>query len=163
MLEDCTRAVAATSAIVSALLFGPASAHADPPGCPTGATSDESGCGARLSRVSADDVNGTLTGTPVGGSVPITVFGEPDFYLPSTGFGSAAPDLVQQWDATIHRIRDVDPSDPDSYGRGKSTAFLPRALNTLAARLPAGTIMVRFTPDESDPHIFRLTSIQPAG
>lgn len=155
--------VAASAGVWVGLVLGIPSAHADPQSCPAGATADGDGCSARMTSVTADDVNGTLTATPVGGSIPITIFGEPDFYLPSKGFGSAATDLVRQWDATIHRVRDVDPADPGWYGKGKAEAFLPRQLNALASQLPAGTIVIRFVPDESDPHIFQLRSIQPTG
>ena len=159
-----TSAFTAAAAVASVgLLLGIGPAEADPQGCPVGATVDGDGCSARMTSVTADDVDGTLTFTPVGGSTPITVFGEPDFYLPSTGFGSAVPDLVAQWDATVHRVRDVDPADPGWYGQGKAQAFLPRQLNQLATQLPAGTIAIRFVPDESDPHILQLQSIRPVG
>ncbi|AQA03201.1 hypothetical protein BVC93_13100 [Mycobacterium sp. MS1601] len=143
---------AATSAVVNA--------HAEP-SCPDGYTPDSGGCVARLTAVSADSAEGTLTGTPIGGATPVTIFGEQRFYLPSAGFGSAPPDLVAQWDAAIAGAGPGAPSDPNWYGEGKAAAFLPRQLNDLAARLPPGTIVVRGEPDPTDSHLFELQSIQP--
>jgi hypothetical protein len=160
MSRKLRAALGAAPTIVSLVLCAPP-AVADPPGCPVGATADGHGCSARLASVTADQINGTLTGTPIGGSVPITIFGEPAFYLPSRGFGSAAPDLVRQWDATIRGVSRAD--DPGSYSHGTAEALLPRQLNDLAAQFPAGTVVIRFTPDRSDPHILRPLSIQPTG
>ncbi|MCV7423313.1 hypothetical protein H7K45_22425 [Mycobacterium yunnanensis] len=145
------------------LITGVAPALADPPTCPPGAVVVDDGCSARFSVLSADDVNGTLTGTPAGGNAPITVFGEPQLYLPSTGFGGSPPGAVQQWDATIQRVGAADPGDPNWYGRAKANAFLPRQLNQLATQMPANTLVIRFVPDGTDPHISRLSSIQPVG
>lgn len=142
-------------------LLGIGSAHAEPLGCPTGATVDGSGCSLRLTLVTVNSTDGTMTVTPVGSSTPITIVGEPDSYLRSAGFGSDPPALVQQWDATIDRVGNTNPADPDWYGEGKAKAFLPRQLNELAPRLPAGTIVARFVPDASDSHLLQLVSIQP--
>ena len=143
-----------------ALLAGPPTAGAAP-GCPTGYTPDGAGCMARLSAVSANNTDGTLTGTPLGATTPVTIFGEPGFYLPSTGFGGAAPALVTQWDALIAGVGAPDPADPNWYGKGKARAFLPRQLNDIAAQLPSGSIVIRGVPDPVDPHLFTLQSIQP--
>ena len=153
----------AATACMFAAFLGAAAAHGDPQGCPQGAIVDESGCSARLTAVSADSTNGTITGTPAGGRTPITIFGEPDFYLPSTGFANTPPDAVQQWDAAIERVKNANPSDPGWYGQGKTEAFLPRQLNDLATRFPPNTLEVRFGPDDSDPRILRLRSLQPTG
>lgn len=147
--------------VLAALFLGSAPAQAEPQQCPTGATADGSGCSARFTGLSANSTDGTLTGTPVGGTAPITIFGQPDSYLRSAGFGSGAPDLVQQWDATIERVNSGKITDPGGYGQGKSEAFLPRQLNELAAQLPAGTILIRFATDDADSHILQLSSIQP--
>jgi hypothetical protein len=155
------KAFGAALAGVLAVLVGSAPAQAESPHCPPGYTSEDTGCIARLTAVSADSTAGTLTGTPIGSTTPVTVFGEPGLYRPSTGFGSASPDLVQQWDAVIARGGSMSPDDPDWYGEGKATAFLPRQLNDIAARLPTGTIVVRGVPDAADTHIFILQSIQP--
>jgi hypothetical protein len=150
-----------TTSLLCAAVVGVASAQAQPPECPTGYTPDGTGCVARLTAVSADSTNGALTGTPLGGTTPVTVFGEPSRYLPSAGFGSPAPDLVQQWDAVIAGVRAFNPADPGWYGQGKAVFFMPRQLNDIAAKLPPGTIVVRGVPDAGDSHIFELQSIQP--
>ena len=155
-----SRAMAGIFTLVSvAFVIASGPANAEPIDCPAGSIVDESGCSLRLVSVTADSAQGTMTGTPVGGSTPITVAGEADSYLPSTGFGSAPPDAVQQWDATIDRVD--HPSDPNSYGQGKAKAFLPRQLNELATRLPANTIVLRFVPGGEDPRVSVLLSIQP--
>ncbi|MHA7731931.1 hypothetical protein [Mycobacterium sp. ML3] len=46
-------------------------------------------------------------------------------------------------------------------GNAKARAFLPRTLNDLAAQFPPNTLVVRFAPDDSQPGVFRLVSIQP--
>jgi hypothetical protein len=157
------RTSATTATLAAVALLGAAPAHAEPGGCPTGAATDGTTCVVKLTAVTANSADGSLTGTPAGGSAPITVMGQADSYQLSTGFGGNPPDLVQQWDDTIRRVRDANPSDPNWYGQGKSAAFLPRQLNDLATRLPAGTIVLRSVPDPSDSHLFTLQSIQPVG
>ncbi len=56
---------------------------------------------------------------------------------------------------------DVDASNPNWYGNAKARALLPRTLNDLATQFPADTLMVRFTPDDTQPVLFRLVTIQP--
>jgi hypothetical protein len=120
-------------------------------------------CAARLTSVTADAVNGTITGTPVGGGSVVTLAGQGDAYLKSTGFGDARPDPVQRWDDTIDSVGSltVDPSDPNWYGNAKARAFLPRTLNDLASQFPPDVLLVRFTPDDTQQGSFRLVSIQP--
>ena len=120
-------------------------------------------CTARLTSVTADVINGTITGTPVGAETAITLAGYDDAYLKSTGFGDAPPDAVQRWDATIDGTNgnNVDPSDPNWYGNAKARAFLPRTLNDLATQFPPDILVVRFTPGEDQSGSFRLESIQP--
>lgn len=119
-------------------------------------------CATRLTSVTADVVNGTITGAPVGGAA-VTLWGPDDAYLTSAGFGDARPDAVQQWDTAIEQTRDlsVDSSDPNWYGNAKAKTFLTRTLNGLATQFPADTLTVRFTPDDAQPGSFRLMSIQP--
>jgi hypothetical protein len=141
-----------------------APAHAEPPGCPTATVVDGDACSATLTAVTANGFD--LTGTPVGGQTPITVSGASEAYLLSTGFASP-PASVHEWDATIDRVNALpppgSPPDPGWYGDGKSRAFLPVQLNQLATQFPPGTVMVRFVPDESNPGLFRLLSVQPVG
>jgi hypothetical protein len=119
----------------------------------------------RLESVTTDAVNGTITGTPVGGGTAITVAGQGDAYQKSAGFGAAPPEIVQRWDDTIDTVvsLNVDPSDPNWYGNAKARAFLPRTLNDLASQFPPDTLMLRFTPDNAPSGSFRLVSIQPTG
>lgn len=120
-------------------------------------------CTTRLTSVTVDVVNGTITGTPVGGGAAVTLWGTDDAYLTSAGFGDARPDAVQQWDTAIEQTRDlsVDSSDPNWYGNAKAKTFLTRTLNEMATRFPANTLTVRFTSDGAQPGSFRLVSIQP--
>jgi hypothetical protein len=120
-------------------------------------------CTVRLQSVTADAVDGTITGAPVGGGTPVTLAGAGDAYLTSEGFGDAAPDTVARWDDTIGEVSslDVAPSDPNWYGNAKAKAFLPRTLNALATQFPPDTLVVRFTPDDTQPGSFRLVSAQP--
>jgi hypothetical protein len=122
-------------------------------------------CTVRLMSVTADAVNGTITGMPVGGGTAITVAGQADAYQRSAGFGAAPPEIVQRWDDTIDTVGslNVDPSDPNWYGNAKARVFLPRTLNDLASQFPTDTLMVRFTPDDAQSGSFRLVSIQPTG
>ncbi|WP_205876547.1 hypothetical protein [Mycobacterium camsae] len=156
-----------TLAVVAVLVF-PAvlnSAHANsaplPAFCVPPSVVDNI-CTTRLTSVTADVVNGTITGAPVGGGPAITLAGQADAYLKSTGFGATPPNPVQRWDAAIDGVGSPDPSDPNWYGNAKSLAFLPRTLNDLATQFPPGSLVVRFTPDDSQPGMFRLVSIQPS-
>jgi hypothetical protein len=120
-------------------------------------------CTARLTSVTADVINGTITGAPVGGGAPITLAGQLDAYQKSAGFGAMPPDAVQQWDTNLDSVSNlsVDPSDPGWYGNAKSRVFMPRTLNDLAVQFPPDVLVVRFTPDDAAPGTFRLVSIQP--
>ncbi|MET0451037.1 MAG: hypothetical protein ABW137_04315 [Mycobacterium sp.] len=152
-------AVAAVSvALFSTFVFGIAPAGAEPGGCPAGATVDGDACSARLTSVTAKDF--TITGTLVGSQPPVTLSGQPASYLPSSGFATP-PDTVQEWDATIERVNSLDPADPNWYGNGKAKAFLPTELNRLATQFPPEALVVRFVPDESNPAVFQLLSVQP--
>jgi hypothetical protein len=155
-------AAAATFTLGFAPFFlGIAPAHGEPKGCPKAAIVDDSACSGRFASATANRTDGTLNGTLVGGQSPITLSGPPDAYVKSTGFASSLPDPIQQWDATIDRVNNVNPSDPGLYGQGKAEAFLPRDLNDLAAQFPPDSIVIRFVPDETYPGWFRMLSIQP--
>jgi hypothetical protein len=158
-------AVAALGTALSALAFPTiliiAPAHGAPPGCPAATSVLDDACTARLTSVTADTVNGTITGTPVGGGAALTLSGTADAYLKSQGFGDAAPKPVQDWDAAIDRVTNADPNGPDWYGNAKSRVFLPRSLDDLATHFPPNTIVVRFTPDGANSGSLTLVSIQP--
>lgn len=166
---DCSR-VMAVGAAVSALALpavlgiAPAQAAPLPDFCVPPSVIDNV-CTARLTTVTADVVDGTITGRPVGGGTAITLAGQEDAYQKSSSFGAAPPEIVQRWDETIDSVSnlDVDPSDPNWYGNAKARVFLPRTLNDLASQFPPDTLMVRFTPDDAQPGSFRLVSIQPTG
>ncbi|WP_253849391.1 hypothetical protein [Mycobacterium asiaticum] len=156
--------VAAMSALALPAVLNPTPAHAGPlPDFCVPASVADNVCTARLQSVTANVVDGTITGAPVGGGAAVTLAGQADAYLRSTGFVNGAPDPVQQWDAAIDRTGNlsVDPSDPNWYGNAKARAFLPRTLNDLASQFPPGVLVVRFTPDDAQPGTFRLVSIQP--
>lgn len=121
-------------------------------------------CTARLTSVTADVVDGTITGTPVDGGAAVTLTGREDAYLKSTGFGATPPAPVAQWDNEIDKVGnlDTDPSDPNWYGNAKARVFLPRTLNDLATKFPPDVLLVRFTPDDTRPDALRLVSIQPS-
>ena len=120
-------------------------------------------CTARLTSVTANVADGTITGTPVGGGTAITVAGQQDAYEKSVGFGEAPPDPVRRWDDTIDSVSglDVDASNPNWYGNAKAKVFLPRTLNDLATQFPPDALLVQFTPDDAHPNVFRLVTIQP--
>jgi hypothetical protein len=156
-------AVAVTVLTLSAVLIA-APAHADPlPAFCTPADVVDNVCTARLTSVTADVINGTITGAPVGGGSAITLAGQLDAYQKSAGFGAMPPDAVQQWDTNLDSVSNlsVDPSDPGWYGNAKSRVFMPRTLNDLAVQFPPDVLVVRFTPDDAAPGTFRLVSIQP--
>jgi hypothetical protein len=116
----------------------------------------------RLISVTAESYNGTITGTPVGGGDPVTLWGENDAYQKSEGFGDAPPDAVRQWDENIDWVNRVrDPNDPNWYGDAKATAFFPRTQNSLASELPVNSIVVSFGTDHDKPCGYKLYSIQP--
>lgn len=140
-------------------------AHATPPlaeACGTSAVVDDV-CALRLTSVTADVVNGTITGTPVGGGAPITLSAQASAYLKSTGFGATPPQPIVDWDNQIEQTSalSTDPSDPNWYGNAKAITFLPRALNNLAVEFPPDTLLVRFGPDDTASGAFPLVSIQP--
>lgn len=120
-------------------------------------------CTVRLAAVTADTIDGTITGTPVGGGAAVLLAGPLDAYRQSAGFGDVRPAPIQTWDSEIERASSlsVDQNDPNWYGNAKSLAFLPRTLNDLAAQFPPNTLTVRFTSDDARPGTFRLVSIQP--
>ncbi|OMC39037.1 hypothetical protein A5740_01460 [Mycobacterium sp. GA-1841] len=147
-----------------AAVLSSAPAHSTPlPGFCAPADVVDDVCTARLASVTADVVDGTITGSPVAGGPAITLAGQADAYLKSEGFGGTAPDPVQQWNESIDRVANLDtsPSAPNWYGNAKARVFLPRTLNDLATKFPPGTLVVRFTVDEARPDAFRLVSIQP--
>ena len=169
MPNNRSRVLAAAGAAISVLALpaalNAAAAHAVPPlpdFCVPSTVVDNV-CTTRLASVTADVVDGTITGTPVGGGAAITVAGQGDAYLKSVGFGDARPDIVGSWDDTIDRVSNlsVDPSDPSWYGNAKAKVFLPRTLNDMASTFPPDILVVRFTPDDARPDTFRLVSIQP--
>jgi hypothetical protein len=142
-----------------------AEGQADPlPAFCAPATVVDNVCTARLTSVTADVINGTITGTPVGGGAPVTLAGQLDAYQKSAGFGALPPDAIQQWDSDIDSVStlSVYPSDPGWYGNAKSRAFMPRTLNDLATQFPPDVLVVRFTADDASPGTFRLVSIQPS-
>ncbi|QRY48699.1 hypothetical protein JVX93_18185 [Mycolicibacterium boenickei] len=155
---------AATAALVVPAVLNVAPAHGDPlPGFCVPPSVVDNVCTARLTSVTADVVDGTITGTPDGGGAAVTLAGPADAYLKSAGFGDAPPEAVQRWDAEIDNVSNLDtsPADPNWYGNAKAKVFLPRTLNELATKFPPGSLVVRFTPDDSRPDAFRLVSIQP--
>lgn len=168
MPNNCSRAAVAMGATMIAFAFptilniAPARGAPLPGFCVPASTVDNV-CTARLTSVTANAVDGTITGSPVGGGAAITLAGQGDAYLKSAGFGPAAPDPVQRWDTTIDGVSnlDTDQSNPNWYGNAKSRAFLPRTLNDLASQFPPDILVVRFTPDDAQRDSFRLVSIQP--
>lgn len=161
-----TRAMAVLGAAMTAVVLpgtlGVAPAHANPlPGFCAPANVIDNVCTARLTTVTADTTNGTITGTPVGGGAAVTLAGPVEAYLKSVGFGATPPEPVQNWDATIARVTGLDTSGPDWYGNAKSRVFLPRSLNDIATQFPPNILVVRFAADDAQPGAFRLVSIQP--
>jgi hypothetical protein len=159
------RAVCTAVAVLTlpvALNVAPAQADPLPAFCVPSSVVDGV-CTARLSSVTADVVNGTITGAPVGGGTAITLAGQLDAYQKSAGFEDVPPEPVQRWDAEIDSVSNlsVDPSDPNWYANAKSRVFMPRTLNDIATQFPPNVLVVRFTPDDAAPGSFRLVSIQP--
>ncbi|HKV21511.1 MAG TPA: hypothetical protein VJR50_20945 [Mycobacterium sp.] len=166
MTKTPRRTVAAALALMGLPAFVVPSAQADPLPDFCGPSVVVDGvCTVRLASVTADAVDGTITGSPVGGGTAITLAGAGDAYLRSAGFGDAPPEPVRRWDDTIDEVNglDVGPSDPNWYGNAKAKAFLPRTLNDLATQFPPDTLVVGFTPDDTQPGSFRLVSVQPTG
>lgn len=158
----------AMTAVVAALavpaVLNIAAAHANPlPDFCVPPNVVDNVCTARLTSVTADVVDGTITGTPVGGGPAITLAGQADAYLKSEGFGDTPPGPVQEWDTEIDNISGLDtsPSNPNWYGNAKARVFLPRTLNDLATKFPHDSLVVRFVSDDARPEAFRLVSIQP--
>jgi hypothetical protein len=159
-----TKIGAAIFVVASSAVLNIAPAHAAPlPGFCVSANVVDNVCTVRLTSVTADAVDGTITGTPVDGGTAITVAGQGDAYRKSAGFGDAVPDAVRQWDDTIDTVNGlgVDPANPNWYGNAKAKVFLPRTLNALASQFPPDVLVVGFTPDDAQPDSFRLVSIQP--
>ncbi|MGU3502400.1 hypothetical protein [Mycobacterium sp. C31M] len=157
-MDSCGSAVAVALAVTAVLGAAPAQAAPLPDFC----TPVVEVCTARLTSVTADVVNGTITGTPVGGGPALTLTGQGEAYLKSAGFGTPLPAAIQTWDTTIDQVGglDVAPSDPNWYGNAKARVFLPRTLNDLAVGFPPGTLVVSFTAgDAYGP--YQLVSIQP--
>lgn len=159
------RACVAASALAVPAIMGVAPAHAAPalPGFCVPSAVVDGVCTARLTSVTADVVNGTITGTPVGGGEAVTLAGQEDAYLKSEGFGETAPEAIKTWDTSIDQVGGlpVDPLDPSWYGNAKAKVFLPRTLNDLATQFPPDTLVVSFAADDTTPGYFRLVSIQP--
>lgn len=156
--------LAGSAALAAGAVLTAAPAHAAPlPGFCAPDVVVDGICTARLTSVSADVVNGTITGTPVGGTEAVTLTGQADAYLASDGFGDAPPEPVANWDSTLAQVSglDVSPADPNWYGNAKARVFLPRTLNDLATHFPPESLLVRFTADEAQPGAFQLVSIQP--
>lgn len=165
MPKHWSGAVAAAGAATAALAVlnaGPAHAGPLPGFCVPPHVVDDV-CTTRLTSVTADVIDGTITGTPVGGGAAITLAGQADAYLKSAGFGDTPPDPIQEWDSAIERVSGLDtsPSDPNWYGNAKARVFLPRTLNDLATEFPSGSLVVGFVADDTRPDALRLVSIQP--
>lgn len=157
--------LAGATALAAGAVLTAAPAHATPlPGICGPDVVVDGVCSTRLTSVTTDMVNGTITGTPVGATEPITLAGQGDAYLKSDGFGDTPPEAVQNWDNTIEQVSglDVSTADPNWYGNAKAKVFLSRTLNELATDFPPDSLLVRFTADEPQPGAFQLVSIQPA-
>jgi hypothetical protein len=156
--------LAGATALAAGAVLTAAPAHATPlPGFCGPDVVAEGVCSTRLTSVTTDVVNGTITGTPVDGTEAITLAGQGDAYLKSVGFGDTPPEPVRNWDATIEQVSglDVSPADPNWYGNAKARVFLPRTLNDLATHFPPDSLFVRFTADEAHTGALQLVSIQP--
>lgn len=153
---------AAAMSIAAVALSAPAHASPLPDVCIPAAVVDNV-CTVRLTSVTADAIDGTITGTPVGGGAAITLAGPLAAYQRSQGFGDVPPAPIQRWDTEIDSVSalSVDPNDPSWYGNAKSLTFMPRTLNDLATQFPPNTLTVRFTSDDARPDTFQLVSIQP--
>jgi hypothetical protein len=154
---------AALALLLAPAIVGIAPAHGAPVNCKPATTGDDNVCIARLTSVTANTSDGTITGTPVGSQAPVTLWGQADAYLKSDGFTSTPPDPVQQWDAAIDasNANKAELSGPNWYGAAKERAFLPRTLNGYATQFPPSIIVARFVPDDTHAGWFQLVSIQP--
>ena len=102
-----TRVAAATGAALFALAL-PVSAYASPlPDVCIPAVVVDNVCTVRLTSVTADAIDGTITGTPVGGGAAITLAGPLAAYQRSQGFGDVPPAPIQRWDTEID-TRSID-------------------------------------------------------
>ncbi|ORA22785.1 hypothetical protein [Mycobacterium aquaticum] len=116
----------------------------------------------RLTAVSTDATQGTITGSPAGGGAPITLSGPLDAYRKSEGFGDNPPPAVKQWDDTLDQVTvPIAPDDPNWYGRAKSRAFASRSLNDLAVSFPANTLVVHYWQGDPPGAACAMSSIQP--
>lgn len=157
-MDSCGPAVAVALAVAAVIGAAPAQAAPLPDIC----TPVAEVCTARLTSVTTDVVNGTITGTPVGGGPALTLTGPGEAYLKSAGFAAPLPTAVQTWDTTIDQVGglDVSASDPNWYGNAKARVFLSRTLNDLAVGFPPGTLVVSFTAGDGDGP-FQVVTIQP--
>jgi len=79
MANDRSDAMAALGAAISVLAFptilGIAPVHGAPGPdiCKPATSGDDSACTARLTSLTANSTDGTITGTPVGGGAPVTL------------------------------------------------------------------------------------------
>lgn len=156
--------LAGAAALATAAVLSAAPAHAAPlPDVCVPAAVVDGICTTRVTSVTTDAVNGTLTGTPVAGTEAVTLAGQADAYLRSAGFGDTPPEPIRNWDTTLAQVSGLDtsPAEPNWYGNAKAQVFLPRTLNDLATRFPPDSLLVRFRSDEAQPGAFQLVSIQP--
>ena len=76
MPNGCRRAIVATAVLAFPAVLNAAQAHAAPlPDFCVSSSVVDNVCTARLTSVTADVVNGTITGSPVGGGTAITLAG----------------------------------------------------------------------------------------
>lgn len=116
----------------------------------------------RLTSVSAEATDGTLTGTPAGTDTPIRLRGDLRAYHRSVGFGDDAPAAVTRWDQALARVSEpIDPNDPNWYGKGKSRVFATRALDDIATEFPDGTLRVSYSPGDRPADWCAINFIQP--
>lgn len=153
------------AALATAAVLSAAPAHAAPlPDVCVPAVVVDAVCTVQLTSVTADVVDGTITGTPVGSTQAIILAGQADAYLMSDGFGDTPPEPIRTWDTTLEQVEGLDtsPTDPNWYGNAKARVFLPRTLNSLATRFPPQSLLVQFSADEAHPDALTLVSIQPS-
>ena len=86
MPSDCSRSMAAIGPAISVLAFPAvlniAPAHSAPlPGFCMPPSVVDNVCTTRLTSVTANVIDGTITGTPVGGGAAVTIAGQEDAYL----------------------------------------------------------------------------------
>lgn len=164
MLNTRRSIAAVVTAVAAPTLAAVPTAHADPlPSFCVPADVIDNVCTVRLASVTADVVDGKITGTPVDGGTAVTLAGPEDAYRTSTGFGDTPPDPIRRWDDTISSLSSlpVDSSDPNWYGNAKARVLMSRTLNGLATEFPENVLIVSFTPDGANPGSYRLISVQP--